>query len=213
MRAGSRKATAVVVLIFLLAALGYGGVVCVGYFMNYLEDVSKTKQKKQEEKLLRQDEERRKAAPVAKASVAELPKIVVPEEPPTAAGEPRKVGNMEVLVFDASLGFFDQSQTEERLLIVLKLTNHSKQRMKYRPWSDPANKAEVRDGTPALTKYAPIGSTGKVEQNIEPGATIEDLLTFPRTPPLFGVELDLPLGAGIERFKFVIPREFIGRPQ
>ena len=120
---------------------------------------------------------------------------------------------MEVRVAVAGVGIFEKGQTEPRLVINLKVTNHSKQRMGYRSWSDPATKAELRDGTPSANSIALIGSPSQAERSIEPGATIDDALVFPEPPPLFGVNLILPLGISGERFRFFLPREFIQRLQ
>jgi hypothetical protein len=116
---------------------------------------------------------------------------------------------MEVCVLEAIVGTFDKAKAERRLVIRLQIMNHSKQRMRYRCWSDPANKAEIRDGTPSFNQYAVIGAPGQKERDIEPGAVFEDFLSCAPTPPLYGVRLVLPLGAGLPRFRFDIPREFI----
>jgi hypothetical protein len=219
----SRKGTAVV-LIFLLLALGYGGIVCVGYFMDYLDFVAKGKQQAQEKLFADQKEKARAKAGIKdvipeeilrpeKIVSPEKPKVVIPEEPPTEAGKPRRIGEMEVRVAEAGVGIFEKGQTEPRLVITLKVTNHSKQRMRYRSWSDPANKVELRDGTPAVNKYSLVGAPAKKEWDVEPGAMTEDILVFPAPPPLYGVNLVLPLGTGGERFRFSLPREFIQRFQ
>jgi hypothetical protein len=213
--AASRKGTAVV-LIFLLLALGYGGIVCVGYFMDYLDFVAKGKQQRQEKLFLERNEAERAKAKAKddnseKTVTPETPKVVIPEEPPTEGDKPRRIREMEVRVAVAGVGIFEKGQTEPRLVITLKVTNHSKQRMGYRSWSDPANKAELRDGTPGTNRIALIGTPAQAERGIEPGATIDDFLVFPPPPPLYGVNLILPLGIGGERFRFYLPREFIQR--
>ena len=152
---------------------------------------------------------RKKAAP--KAAVPELPKSAIPEEPPTVGDKPRRLGDMEVRVIDAKVGIFEQGQTEQKMAIALKITNLSRRRIKYLPWSDPANKAELRDGTPGANKHSLIGATGQPARDIEPGAAIQDVLFFPPTARLYGVDLVLPLGVGSERFRFSLSREFIER--
>jgi hypothetical protein len=181
-------------------------------FMNYLDWVSHKKQEKQAKKFLNPKDERKQAL-TPKTEVAELPKSSVPEEPVTIGDQPRRVGDMEVRVVDAVMGIFDQAPTEERLAITLRIANHSKRRMKYRPWSDPVNKAQVRDGTPSANRYALIGTGGQSERDIEPGAVTEDILVFPRIPPLYDAELVLPLGVGIDRFRFSLPVGFVRRTQ
>jgi hypothetical protein len=208
---GSRKGVAVV-LVFLLLALGYGGVVSVHYFMEYLEWVSHKKQEKLTKRISNPGAKDKKV-PVPKPAIAELPQSAGPEEPPTVGDKPRRIGNLEVRVILARVGIFDQAQTEQRLAIRLEMRNHSQRQMRYRPWSDPANKAVLRDGTPSGNKYAPIGPGEQPERTIEAGATIEDIVSFPPPPPLYGVDLVLPLGAGFERFHFTLPREFIGRSE
>jgi hypothetical protein len=210
---GSRKGTAVA-LIFLLAVLLYGGFLGIQHFLREVEHASKTAQKLREEAALRAEAAREKEArkkPPPKVADAELPKAIVPEEPPTVGDKPRRMGGIEVQVIDAKVGLFEPGQTEQRMAIALRITNHSERRMKYLPWSDPANKAELRDGTPAATKYSLIGGTGQAARDLEPGAAIQDVLFFPPTPTLFGVDLVLPIGVGIERFRFTLPPQFIER--
>ena len=212
---GSRKGIAVV-LIFLLLALGYGAILSVSWFMNYLDSVQNGKKQAQEKRFLEQKEKARAKANITdvipeKIVIPEKPKVVVPEEPPTEGDKPRRVGDMEVRVADAGVGKVEKGQTEPRLVIALKVTNHSKQRMRYRCWSDPANKIELRDGTPSANRISLVGSPAQTERDIEPGATIDDILVFPPPPPLYGVNLILPLGTGGERFRFFLPREFIQR--
>jgi hypothetical protein len=213
----SRKGTAVV-LIFLLLALGYGAILSVGWFMDYLDWVAKGKQQAQERLFSEQKKAERAKANIKdvipeKIVIPAKPKAVIPEEPPTEGDKPRKIRDMEVRVAIAGVGIFEKGQTEPRLVITLKVTNHSKLPMGFRSWSDPANKAELRDGTPNANRVSLIGSSAKAERNIEPGETIDDILVFQAPPPLFGVNLILPLGISGERFRFFLPREFIQRFQ
>jgi hypothetical protein len=209
---GSRKGTAVV-LVFLLLALGYVGVLSVGWFMDYLDRVSHQKHRNEAKKFSNPKDPGAKPNPEviipAKIVIADKPKIVVDEEPPTVADKPRRIGDMEVCVIDARVGFVDQARTDRRMLITLQITNHSKRRIKYRCWSDPANKVELRDGTPNANRFSLIGPPAEAARDIEPGAKTEDILSFPPTPPLFGVDLVLPLEVGGGRFLFHLPREFI----
>ena len=205
---GSRKGTAVL-LIFVGIVLAYAGAVCMHGFMKHLDSQVGKNQAKQAKKFLQPDDGRPKAKPKLAVPVPEQPKSVVPEPAPTLAGQPCRIGDIEVCVVEARAGTFDKAKAERRLVITLQIKNHSKRKMRYHCWSDPANKAVIRDGTPAFNKHELIGKPAQAEVDIEPGVVFEDFLSCAATPALYGVSLVLPLEAGIGRFRFDIPREFI----
>ncbi len=148
----------------------------------------------------------------------EVPKIVMPaaapapSRPRTKAGDPLTIGDLEVRVLKAQRGMFDPAQTEQRVAIILRVTNRSKQKTKFFPWSDPTNKPVLRTQTTAIP-FQLVAPKAQTERTINPGESVEDILVFPHTPPLYGLELDLPIPRSTDKFPFEIPREFIEQVQ
>jgi len=212
----SRQYTAVV-LIFLLLGIGYAGFVGISMILKYLDEVPRMKAAKLKDRL------DPNAGPAKKAQgtngkVQSPAPAWTPEPAPTitqaTAPMPLQMDDMEVCVHDARVGKRDQIDTEERLVITVRITNVSSRNVKYRPWSDPANGLILRDLTPNTIRHALIGPPALGETVLKPGQTIYDNLVFEPTPRLFGLELDLPAWPlGRSRLRFLIPVKFIQRTQ
>ncbi len=141
----------------------------------------------------------------------EIPAPAAPPRPRTNAGDPLRIGDLEVTVKNVRQGILDPAQAQPRLAITLSITNHAKQQSSYLYSSDPANGVAVRFLTADLHRFKPIEPAKPKEKIIKAGEMIEDVLVFPETLPFAGqgLELDLPILGIAERFAFHIPKEFI----
>jgi hypothetical protein len=207
---GSRKFMAAVGVVALLgvAYIAFWG---LHGFLRESESASQRRQRTQQEQVAKLDERPKRAEAKPKAVAPAAAPAAVPERPRVTAGDPVRIGDMEVCVKEAFEGAFDAAQGEVRLAINLKIKNLSQSPITYLSWADPKHGLLLRDTTPTGSRHPLVGPRGADERVIAPGDTYVDLLVFLPTPRLYGLELDLPIPGTVDRFRFEIPTAFIRR--
>ena len=150
-----------------------------------------------------------KAKPAKPSAVGDAPvpvKVARVTAPMTS-----EINAMVVGIERATLGPLEGGDGQPVFSLSLRITNNSKQPMKYAGWSRPESKPKLRDAYGNFFNRVSLDSVTP-EKSIDPGETITDRLVFEKTSFMAELTLDLPIVGTDQQFEFRMLPSFIERP-